>query len=94
MIVEPLYTKVDKTIQTMEGEVVLESHSGFPKDESNLYLLAANGEIIWKAEKPDAGTLYARIKLNDNHTLSTYTIGGHLCDLDLRTGKIISSSSL
>lgn len=94
MIVEPLFTKVDKTIQTVEGEVVLENYSGFPKNESNLYLLAADGAIIWKAEKPDAGTLFARVRLNDNYTLSTYTINGHLCDLDLRSGKIISSSSL
>lgn len=94
MIVEPLHTKVEKTIQTTVGEVVMESHSGFPKEESNLYLLGANGDIIWSAEKPDPRTLYARVKLNDNYTLSTYTINGHLCELDLRTGKILSSSSL
>jgi hypothetical protein len=94
MSTEPQFTKIDKTIQTPEGEVVLESHSGFPTHESNLYLLASDGEILWKAEKPDPGTLYSRVKLNTNRTLSTYTINGHLCDLDLRTGKILSSSSL
>jgi hypothetical protein len=94
MEVTPLYTKVEKQIQTMNGEIVLENHAGFPKDESNLYLLGSDRKIIWKAEKPDPRTLYSRIKLNDDHTLSTYTINGHLCELDLETGKIISSSSL
>jgi hypothetical protein len=94
MEVKPLHTTVDKQIQTMAGEIVLENHAGFPKDESNLYLLGSDGKIVWKAEKPDPRTLYSRIKLNDNYTLSTYTINGHLCDLDLETGKIISSSSL
>ena len=94
MEVKPLHTTVDKQIQTTAGEVVLENHAGFPKDESNLYLLGSDGKIVWKAEKPDPRTLYSRIRLNDNYTLSTYTINGHLCDLDLETGKIISSSSL
>jgi hypothetical protein len=94
MEIRPLHTTIDKQIQTMAGEIVLESHAGFPKDDSNLYLLGSDGKIVWKAEKPDPRTLYSRIKLNDNYTLSTYTINGHLCDLDLETGKIISSSSL
>jgi len=94
MEVAPLHTRVEKQIQTAAGEIVLESHGGFPKDESNLYLLGADGKVIWKAEKPDPRTLYSRIKLNDDYTLSTYTINGHLCELDLKTGKIISSSSL
>lgn len=94
MLVEPLHTAVEKQIQTMAGEVVLESHGGFPKDESNLYLIGSDGKVKWKAEKPDPRTLYSRVKLNDDYTLSTYTINGHLCELDLNTGKIISSSSL
>ncbi|MBM3126485.1 MAG: hypothetical protein FJZ87_15685 [Chloroflexi bacterium] len=89
MIVKPLHTKVEKTIQTMAGEVVLEHHAGFPSQESNLYLLDANGDVIWKAEKPDPRTLFSRVKLNDDYTLSTYTINGHACDLDLENGKIV-----
>jgi hypothetical protein len=94
MQVTPLHTTVEKQIQTAAGEIVLESYGGFPKDQSNLYLVGPDGRVIWKAEKPDPRTLYSRIKLNDDYTLSTYTINGHLCELDLRTGKIISSSSL
>ncbi len=94
MEVKPLFTKVDKTIQTMAGEVVLENHAGFPVSDSNLYLLNSNGEIIWKAEKPDPKTLFSRVKLNDDYTLSTYTINGHACDLDLKTGKIVGNTTI
>ena len=75
----------------MLGTIVLENHSGFPRYESNLYCIAANEKIVWKAEKPDTSTLFSRVKLNeDGDTISAYTIGGHACELDLRTGKLLS----
>jgi len=95
MEVEPLHTKIEKSIQTMVGVVVLESHSGFPWGETNLYCVAPNGKILWKAEKPDPNTLYTRVRLNeDGETLSTYTVGGHACDLELRTGKLLSQTRI
>lgn len=93
MQINPLHTTVEKTIQIKNGNVVMESHSGFPPNDSNLYLLGANGSIIWKAEKPDPKTLFSKVKLNDDMTLSTFTISGQLCELNIETGKIISSTS-
>ena len=88
---QPLHTKIDRTIQSAPGTIVLENHSGFPRAESNLYCIALNGKILWKAEKPDASTLFSRVRLNeDGDTISAYTIGGHACELGLRTGKLIS----
>ncbi len=95
MEINPLHTKVEKTIQTMSGIVVLESPNEFPHSESNLYCLSADEKIIWNAEKPDPYTLYSRVKLNeDGATLSTYTLSGHACELELRTGKILSKTSI
>jgi hypothetical protein len=95
MDTEPLHTKVEKSIQTTLGEIVLEDPKGFPRNESNLYLISKDGKIIWKAEKPDKDTLYSRVRLNeDGETLSTYTIGGHACDLDLKTGKLVSQTKM
>jgi outer membrane protein assembly factor BamB len=95
MEIQPLHTKVEKIIQTLFGVVVLESPAGFPKNESNLYCASADGKVIWKAEKPDPYTLYSRVKLNeDGATLSTYTLSGHACDLDMSTGKILSKTSI
>lgn len=75
--------------------MVLEVPDRFPYAESNLYCLASNNQVLWKAEKPDPHTLYSRVKLNDDGaTLSTYTIGGHACDLELKTGKLISQATI
>jgi len=93
--IKPLHTKVDKSIQTSYGTVVLENATGFPRGESNLYCISAEGKIVWKAEKPDSYTLYSKVKFNeDGLTLSTYTVGGHACDLELKTGKILSKMSI
>jgi hypothetical protein len=95
MAVEALYTKIDKSIQVNSGVIVLEDHHGFPRNESNLYLITQNGKIIWKAEKPDISTYFSRVKLNeDGDTFSAYTINGHACELDLQTGKLISFTSI
>jgi hypothetical protein len=95
MDIQPLHTKIDKTIQTMFGHIVLESPDSFPRSDSNLYCLASNQKIVWKAEKPDINTLFSRVRLNeDGDTLSAYTIGGHACELELRSGKLISHTSI
>jgi hypothetical protein len=95
MELEPLHTKIDKSIQINAGVIVLENSQGFPRSESNLYLVAQNGKILWKAEKPDINTLFSRVKLNeDGDTFSAYTVNGHACELDLQTGKLISFTSI
>lgn len=95
MDTQPLHTKIDKIIQTRVGLVILEIPDRFPSTESNLYCLAPNNKIIWKAEKPDPNTLYSRVRLNeDGATLSTYTTGGHACDLELSTGRLISQATI
>ncbi len=92
---EPLHTKIDKIIQLTNGLIVLENPNGFPRGESNIYFLTSQGQIGWKAEKPDPNTLFSRVRLNqDGQTFSAYTQGGHACDLDLRTGKLISFTTL
>ena len=95
MDIQPLHTKINKTIQTTHGNIVLEEPAGFPRGESNLYHIAGDGEMIWKAEKPDPYTLYSRMRIGDDGiTLSTYTLGGHACDIDLKSGKILSKTSI
>jgi len=95
MDTQPLHTKIDKIIQTRVGQVILEIPDGFPYTESNLYCLAPNHKILWRAEKPDPNTLYSRVRLNeDGGTLSTYTTGGHACELELNTGRLISQATI
>lgn len=95
MEIQPLHTKVDKTIQVNAGIIVLESPGGFPTNESNLYLIGSDRKIIWKAEKPGVSTFFSRVKLNeDGETFSAYTIHGQACELELKTGKLISFTSI
>ena len=95
MDVTPLHTKVEKLIQTAVGTIVLESSNQFPRGETNLYCVSSAGKIVWKAEKPEQYTLYSRVKLNeDGVTLSTYTLSGHACELELKTGRILSKISI
>lgn len=95
MDVQPLHTKIDKSIQSTYGIIVLEDAMGYPRGESNLYCVSADGKIVWHAEKPDPYTLYSRVRFNeDGMTLSTYTINGHACELDPQTGKILSKTSI
>jgi hypothetical protein len=90
-----LHTQILKTIQTMVGSVVLEDPSGFPRDESNLYHLSKDGEMIWQAEKPEPAGLYNRVMLNpDGNTLSAYTVTGQACELDMISGNLISQAKI
>jgi hypothetical protein len=95
MDLQPVHTKIEKTIETYLGNIILENPNGFPRTESNLYMVSPDGKIAWKAEKPDPNTHFSRVKLNpDGETFSAYTLGGHACDLELRTGKLISFTTL
>jgi hypothetical protein len=95
MEVVALYTRIDKTIEVNAGVIVLENPSGFPRNETNLYLVGRRGEVIWRAEKPDPYTYFSRVKLNeDGETFSAYTLGGHACEFELQTGKLISFTRL
>ena len=95
MQIQPFHTKVEKMIQIKLGVIVLEHPSGFPHSDSNLYCINSSDKIVWKAEKPEPNTLFTRVRANeDGDTLSAYTIGGHASELELKTGKLISHTSI
>jgi outer membrane protein assembly factor BamB len=93
MQIAPLYTIVEKVIELKKGIVVMESSTGFPLNETNLYMLSPNGDVLWKAEKPNSNTLFTKMKLNEDFSISTFTNNGQFCEIDMETGKIISSSN-
>lgn len=92
MQITPLHTIVEKLIALKKGTVVMENPNGFPVGESNLYMLAPNGDLLWKAEKPAPDTLFTKVKLNEDSSVSTFTSNGQFCEIDIETGKIVSSS--
>jgi hypothetical protein len=93
--IEPLYTQIQKTIQTIVGTIVLEDPSGFPRNESNLYCMSQKGEFVWKAEKPEPSGLYNRVMLNmDGNTISAYAITGQACEIELGSGKLLNQAKI
>jgi hypothetical protein len=88
---QPRHTTIVKEIITMLGFVVLEHPVGYARDESNLYCLSNDGKLIWFAELPEENDLYTRVRFDDfGEKLLTYSVRGQACEIDLRTGKLLS----
>lgn len=93
--IKPIHTTIEKNIQTMHGRVILENPKGFPRGESNLYVRTEAGDLLWQAEKPESSSLFTRVRLNPNgKTLSVYTSTGQACEIDLKSGAIISQTNI
>jgi hypothetical protein len=89
--IQPRHTRIEKVIALRTGRVILEDHVRYPLAESNLYFVSETGEPIWDAERPAPDAHYIRVKLDEDGTkLSAYTTGRHACELDLKTGKLLS----
>lgn len=89
--IEPRHTKIDKVIQVSSGKVILEDHDRYPLMECNLYFLSPNGDVVWLAERPAPDAHYIRMRLNeDGRSLAAYTTGRHACEIDLKTGRLLS----
>ncbi len=88
---KPRHTQIEKAINTTLGNVILENPVGYPRDESNLYCIANDGTLLWFAALPEAGAFYSRVKFDDQgEKLLTYSTRGHACEIDLKTGKLLS----
>src|SRR5512140_358637 len=88
---QPRHTTIQKLITLKGGKIILEDHVRYPLSESNLYFVSDTGEAVWEAERPAPDAHYIRVKLDDEGAqLSAYTTGRHACELDLKTGKLLS----
>lgn len=89
--IEPRRTKVATVIEVRTGKAILEDHARFPLTESNLYFVSLDGEVLWEAERPAPDAHYIRVRLNENGaSLFAYTTGRHACEIDLKSGKLLS----
>jgi hypothetical protein len=87
----PRHTKITKVIEVSAGKAILEDHNRYPLEECNLYFLSPNDELMWLAERPAPDAHYIRVRLNeDGRSLSAYTTGRHACEIDLKSGKLLS----
>lgn len=89
--VKPRRTRIEKVIELPAGKVILEDHNRFPLSESNLYFVGPDGEVRWEAERPAPDAHYIRVRLHeDGAALAAYTTGRHACEIDIKSGKLIS----
>ena len=87
----PRHTKITKVISVPAGKAILEDYTRYPADVSNLYFLNESGELVWYAERPAPETHYIRVKLSqDGRTLSGYTTDSTACEIDIKSGKLLS----
>ncbi len=85
------HTRVEKVISVTTGKAIMEDYRGYPLGESNLYFISDSGDIVWFAERPAPDAHYIRVRLNeDGQTLSAYTTGRQACEIDLKSGKLLS----
>jgi hypothetical protein len=88
---KPRHTTIQKVISVTAGKAILEDHTRHPASESNLYFVAETGEVVWQAERPTPQSLYIRVRLNqDGRTLSAYTTDSTACEIDIKSGKLLS----
>ena len=89
--ITPKHTSIAKVIEVSGGKAILEDHNRYPLAESNLYFVSSAGEAVWEAERPSPDAHYIRMRLNeDGLSLSAYTTGRHACEIDLKSGKLLS----
>ncbi len=90
MAIRPRHTKVIESLDTPFGTLVREDYCGYPKSESNLYMIDASGNPVWFAERPMDHDAFA----NPLHGLGPISVKcgswkGFDCEIDLRHGKLI-----
>jgi len=91
----PRHTQIEKTLDTVAGKVVLENPASYPRGESNLYCLGADGAVVWFAERPEGWVHYSRVRFDDQgEKLLTYSTRGHACEIEVKTGKLLSQISM
>lgn len=89
--IEPRHTRIATIIEVSTGRAILEDYTRFPLAESNLYFVSKNGELLWEAERPTRDAHFIRVRLSeDGKALSAYTTGSHACEIDLKTGRLLS----
>jgi hypothetical protein len=89
--IEPRHTTIVSVIEVNTGRAILEDHARYPLSDSNLYFVSRDGEAVWEAERPAPDAHFIRVRLNDDgRSLSAYTTGRQACEIDLKSGKLLS----
>jgi hypothetical protein len=89
---KPRHTEILETLATEFGTVVREDNRNHPNSEPNLYMLSSEGKVVWFAERKLENDAYPNqiIRISPEK-IKCFSAMGLECEIDLRTGKILSA---
>jgi len=71
---------------------VREDYHGYPKDESNLYLVDSENNVVWFAQRAMKDDCYANpVVPVSQDKIKCFSGKGWECEIDLKTGRLISA---
>ena len=89
---KPRHTEIVETVQTPIGLLVREDYYRYPASESNLYMLGADGTVMWFAERASSDDAYANsIRMTNNGTIKCASWNCFDCEIDLQTGELLNA---
>lgn len=93
MTLSPRHTRIIETVVTPFGTLVHEDCYQYPRHESNLYMVDAQGNVLWFAERAVDDDAYAnRIRKSSDATVKCASWNGFDCEIDLKTGALVHAS--
>jgi hypothetical protein len=93
MSIEARYTQVVETVDTPFGTLVREDYYGYPKSESNIYMLSPHGTLLWFAERAMDDDAYANpICKAGEASINCASWNGFDCEINLEDGKLIHAA--
>jgi hypothetical protein len=93
MDIRARHTKIVEKIDTQFGTLVREDYYGYPRSESNLYMVDAQGKPIWFAERVANDDSYANpIRQLGECRIKCASWNGFDCEIDIKSGKLIDSA--
>ena len=90
--IEPRHTKIAKVISVTSGKAILEEHARYPVGESNLYFVSEERgtRLVGRTARRRTPTTSGCSLNEDGRSLSAYTTGRHACEIDIKSGKLLS----
>lgn len=86
----PKHTNIKEAIDVNGGILVREDYFGYPKGESNIYLLIEGNKIEWFAELPMENDAYVNPIVLGKESFKCGSWNGFTCTVSLIDGKIIN----
>ena len=86
------HTQIIEMVDTDFGTLVREDCHGYPTEESNLYLVDPENNVLWFAQRAMKDDCYANAVIPvSKDKIKCFSGKGVECEIDLRTGRLIGA---